>query len=83
LNLEEDNVGVVLLGPSVGIKKVLLLKNTTYLQWRANGRTCSYTLGFPIDGKGPIGGDLYQMPLERKAPGVISSTSNGAITNRD
>jgi F0F1-type ATP synthase alpha subunit len=44
LNLEEDNVGVVLLGPSVGIKKVLLLKEhnvSPLLKWRANGRTCS------------------------------------------
>jgi F-type H+-transporting ATPase subunit alpha len=44
-----------------------LQKNTTYLLKEQIGRVVT----FPIDGKGPIGGDLYQMPLERKAPGVI------------
>jgi F-type H+-transporting ATPase subunit alpha len=68
LNLEEDNVGVVLLGPSTGIKEGSIAKehNVLLLKWRTNGRTCSNTLGFPIDGKGPIGGDLYEMPLKEK-----------------
>jgi F-type H+-transporting ATPase subunit alpha len=54
LNLEEDNVGVVLLGPSTGIKEGSTAKRTqriASLKWRTNGRTCSKHLGFPIDGK--------------------------------
>ena len=75
LNLEEDNVGVVLLGPSTGIKEGSTAKRTQRIaSLKAGeqmvGRVVN-TLGFPIDGKGPIGGDLYEMPLERKAPGVI------------
>jgi F-type H+/Na+-transporting ATPase subunit alpha len=75
LNLEEDNVGVVLLGPSTGIKEGSTVKRTqriASLNVGENivGRVVN-TLGEPIDGKGPIGGDLYEMPLERKAPGVI------------
>ena len=75
LNLEEDNVGVVLLGPSVGIKEGSIAKRTQRIASlkvgeQMVGRVVN-TLGFPIDGKGPIGGDLYEMPLERKAPGVI------------
>jgi F-type H+-transporting ATPase subunit alpha len=75
LNLEEDNVGVVLLGPSTGIKEGSIVKRTqriASLKVGENivGRVVD-TLGNPIDGKGPIGGDLYEMPLERKAPGVI------------
>jgi F-type H+-transporting ATPase subunit alpha len=74
LNLEEDNVGVVLLGPSVGIKEGSIAKEHSIASLKVGeqmvGRVVN-TLGFPIDGKGPIGGDLYQMPLERKAPGVI------------
>ncbi|MCX6172321.1 MAG: F0F1 ATP synthase subunit alpha [Flavobacterium sp.] len=75
LNLEEDNVGVVLLGPSTGIKEGSIVKRTQRIASlkvgeQIVGRVVN-TLGEPIDGKGPIGGDLYEMPLERKAPGVI------------
>ena len=75
LNLEDDNVGVVLLGPSTGIKEGSTVKRTQRIASlkvgeEMVGRVVD-TLGNPIDGKGPIGGDLYEMPLERKAPGVI------------
>ncbi|NND53279.1 MAG: F0F1 ATP synthase subunit alpha [Flavobacteriaceae bacterium] len=75
LNLEEDNVGVVLLGPSKEIKEGATVKRTERIASinvgdQMVGRVVD-TLGNPIDGKGPIGGDLYEMPLERKAPGVI------------
>ena len=75
LNLEEDNVGAVLLGPSKEVKEGDTVKRT--------GRIASInvgdgmlgrvvdTLGNPIDGKGPITGTTYEMPLERTAPGVI------------
>lgn len=75
LNLEEDNVGAVLLGESTSIKEGDTVKRT--------GRIASInvgegmlgrvvdTLGNPIDGKGPITGETFEMPLERKAPGVI------------
>lgn len=75
LNLEEDNVGAVLLGNAKSIKEGDTVKRT--------GRIASIqvgeglvgrvvdTLGNPIDGKGPIAGELFEMPLERKAPGVI------------
>ena len=75
LNLEEDNVGVVLLGPSKEIKEGDTVKRTKQIA-SINvgegivGRVVN-TLGLPIDGKGPIEGETYQMPLERKAPGVI------------
>ena len=75
LNLEEDNVGVVLLGASNEIKEGDTVKRTTRIA-SINvgegivGRVVN-TLGQPIDGKGSIQGDLYEMPLERKAPGVI------------
>ncbi|MEY8849422.1 F0F1 ATP synthase subunit alpha [Psychroserpens sp. XS_ASV72] len=75
LNLEEDNVGIVLLGPSKEIKEGSTVKRTNKIA-SINvgegivGRVVD-TLGNPIDGKGPISGDTYQMPLERKAPGVI------------
>ncbi len=75
LNLEEDNVGVVLLGPSKGISEGSTAKRTERIASlkvgeEIVGRVVD-TLGNPIDGKGPIGGVLYEMPLERKAPGVI------------
>jgi F-type H+-transporting ATPase subunit alpha len=75
LNLEEDNVGVVLLGPSTGIAEGSTVKRTQRIASlrvgeEVVGRVVD-TLGNPIDGKGPIGGTLYEMPLERKAPGVI------------
>jgi len=75
LNLEEDNVGVVLMGETEKVKEGFTVKRT--------GRIASIkvgeglvgrvvdTLGEPIDGKGPITGDLIEMPIERKAPGVI------------
>ncbi|KAA3623981.1 MAG: F0F1 ATP synthase subunit alpha [Flavobacterium sp.] len=75
LNLEEDNVGVVLLGPSKEIKEGATVKRTQRIA-SINvgegivGRVVN-TLGEPIDGKGPIAGETYEMPLERKAPGVI------------
>jgi F-type H+-transporting ATPase subunit alpha len=75
LNLEEDNVGAVTLGPSNGIKEGDLVKRTGKIA-SINvgegmlGRVVD-TMGNPIDGKGPITGKLYEMPLERKAPGVI------------
>ncbi|WP_420378536.1 F0F1 ATP synthase subunit alpha [Gilvibacter sp.] len=75
LNLEEDNVGVVLLGPSKGIKEGATVKRTQRIA-SINvgegivGRVVN-TLGQPIDGKGEIAGETYEMPLERKAPGVV------------
>jgi F-type H+/Na+-transporting ATPase subunit alpha len=75
LNLEEDNVGAVLLGESKGIKEGDTCKRTGKIASinvgeGVIGRVVD-TLGNPIDGKGPIPGKLYEMPLERKAPGVI------------
>jgi F-type H+-transporting ATPase subunit alpha len=75
LNLEEDNVGLVLLGPSGNIREGATV--------RRSGRIASINagegllgrvvdaMGNPIDGKGPIQGKTYEMPMERKAPGVI------------
>lgn len=75
MNLEEDNVGAVLLGPTDRIEEGATVKRT--------GRTASILvseqmlgrvidpLGEPLDGRGPIGGEKVEMPLERKAPGVI------------
>ena len=75
LNLEEDNVGVVLLSPSRDVKEGSVVKRTqTIASINVGegivGRVVN-TLGLPIDGKGPISGETYEMPLERKAPGVI------------
>ncbi|MEI6821825.1 MAG: F0F1 ATP synthase subunit alpha [Bacteroidota bacterium] len=75
LNLEEDNVGVVLLGDSKDIKEGDTVKRTKMIaSVRVGegmlGRVIN-TIGEPIDGKGPISGETYEMPLERKAPGVI------------
>jgi F-type H+-transporting ATPase subunit alpha len=75
LNLEEDNVGVVLMGESGDIKEGAKVRRTGKIA-SINvgegmlGRVVN-TLGEPIDGKGPIAGQRYEMPLERKAPGVI------------
>ena len=75
MNLEEDNVGAVLLGPTDKIKEGMAVRRT--------GRIASINvgeamvgrvvnpLGEPLDGNGPVSGDLVEMPLERKAPGVI------------
>jgi len=75
LNLEEDNVGVVLLGPSRGVSEGAVVKRTQRIASLKVGEgivgRVVDTLGNPIDGKGPIAGDTYEMPLERKAPGVI------------
>ncbi|MBO9152457.1 F0F1 ATP synthase subunit alpha [Chitinophaga sp. MAH-28] len=75
LNLEEDNVGVVLMGSSAGIKEGATVRRTRQIASIKVGEgmvgRVVNTLGEPIDGKGPITGELYEMPLERKAPGVI------------
>ena len=75
LNLEEDNVGVVLLGHSKSIKEGSTVKRTERIASLKVGEGIAgrvvNTLGFPIDGKGPIQGETFEMPLERKAPGVI------------
>ncbi|WP_161889373.1 F0F1 ATP synthase subunit alpha [Pontibacter russatus] len=75
LNLEEDNVGAVLLGDYSEIKEGATVKRTNRIASIQVGEgiigRVVNTLGQPIDGKGPISGELYEMPLERKAPGVI------------
>lgn len=75
LNLEEDNVGAVLLGESKEIKEGDTVKRTRQIGSVKVGNgllgRVVNTLAEPIDGKGPIGGELFEMPLERKAPGVI------------
>ncbi|OJY86308.1 MAG: F0F1 ATP synthase subunit alpha [Sphingobacteriales bacterium 40-81] len=75
LNLEEDNVGVVLMGDSGEIKEGNKVKRTGNIASLKVGEglvgRVINVLGEPIDGKGPISGELYDMPLERKAPGVI------------
>jgi len=75
LNLEEDNIGAVLLGPSEEISEGDIVKRTGRIVSidvgeGLLGRVITPT-GQPLDGKGPIEGDLYEMPFERKAPGVI------------
>jgi len=75
LNLEADSVGVVLLSPSKNIKEGDTVKRTKRIASievgeKIIGRVVN-TLGQPIDGKGAIAGDKIEMPLERKAPGVI------------
>lgn len=75
LNLEEDNVGAVLLGSGEGIREGSTCKRTKriaslHVGEGMLGRVVN-TLGEPIDGKGPITGTTYEMPIERKAPGVI------------
>jgi len=75
LNLEEDNVGIVLLGHSKNIKEGSIVKRTKRIASLNIGEgivgRVVDTLGNPIDGKGPISGETVEMPLERKAPGVI------------
>jgi len=75
LNLEEDNVGVVLMGDGSDIKEGARVRRTGQIASinvgeGVIGRVVN-TLGEPIDGKGPIAGQLYEMPIERKAPGVV------------
>lgn len=75
LNLEEDNVGAVLFGDSKSVREGDTAKRTGKIASvkvgdGMLGRVVD-TLGIPIDGRGPISGELYEMPLERKAPGVI------------
>jgi proton translocating ATP synthase, F1 alpha subunit len=75
LNLEEDNVGVVLFGSTEGVKEGETVKRTRRIASVMAGEGLLGRvvdgLGNPIDGKGPVKGKLYEMPLERKAPGVI------------
>jgi F-type H+-transporting ATPase subunit alpha len=75
LNLEEDNVGVVLLGPSQEVMEGATVKRTQRISSIKVGEgivgRVVDTLGNPIDGKGALTGELLEMPLERKAPGVI------------
>jgi F-type H+/Na+-transporting ATPase subunit alpha len=75
LNLEEDNIGAVLLGPTEEINEGDIVKRTGRIAsinvgLGLLGRIVS-PLGQPLDGKGPIGGELFTLPFERKAPGVI------------
>jgi F-type H+-transporting ATPase subunit alpha len=75
LNLAEDNVGVVLFGKSTGINEGETVKRTKKIASLKIGdgivgRVVN-TLGQPIDGKGPVEGETFDMPIERKAPGVI------------
>lgn len=75
LNLEEDHVGVVILGESKQVKEGDSVKRTKQIASIKVGEgivgRVVNTLGEPIDGKGAISGELFEMPLERKAPGVI------------
>ena len=75
LNLEEDNVGAVLLGPSKGIKEGDIVKRTNKIASINVGEGMLGRVldgvGVPIDGKGPVKGETFEMPVERKAPGVI------------
>src|SRR6266498_865671 len=75
LNLEEDNVGVVLMGETGGLQEGSKVRRTGQIASIKVGEgmvgRVVNTLGEPIDGRGPITGERYEMPLERKAPGVI------------
>ena len=75
MNLEEDNVGAVLLGPTDKIKEGMTVKRTCRIASLNVGEgmvgRVVNPLGEPLDGKGRIEGELVEMPLERKAPGVI------------
>jgi F-type H+-transporting ATPase subunit alpha len=75
LNLEEDNVGAVLLGPTESIKEGDSVRRTRRIASIMVGEgllgRVVNTIGEPVDGRGPVTGELYEMPLERKAPGVI------------
>ena len=75
MNLEEDNVGAVLLGPTDQIKEGFVVKRTKRIASIRVGESMLgrviNPLGDPLDGRGLIGGELLEMPLDRKAPGVI------------
>ncbi len=75
LNLEEDNVGAVLLGDSAGISEGATVKRTKRIASVQVGEgivgRVVNMLGLPIDGKGPIEGETFEMPIERKAAGVL------------
>ncbi len=75
LNLEEDNIGAVLLGPTEEISEGDIVKRTGKIASIMVGEgllgRVVTPIGQPLDGKGPISGELYKMPFERKAPGVI------------
>lgn len=75
MNLEEDNVGAVLLGPTDQIKEGMIVKRTKRIASINVGESMLGRvidpLGVPLDGRGEIGGELFEIPLERKAPGVI------------
>ena len=75
MNLEEDNVGAVLLGATDKIKEGMVVKRTRRIASIKVGEAMLGRvidpLGEPLDGGNPIGGELFEMPLERKAPGVI------------
>src|SRR5690606_36379215 len=75
MNLEEDNVGAVLLGHSRNLREGDTVKRTGKIASIQVGEgivgRVVNTLGHPIDGKGPIEGETFEMPIERKAPGVI------------
>ena len=75
MNLEEDNVGAVLLGPTDQVKEGMTVRRLGRIASidvgeKMLGRVVN-PLGEPLDGQGPVSGDLVRMPLERKAPGVI------------
>ena len=75
MNLEEDNVGAILMGPTDQVKEGMTVRRTGRIaSIRVSdemlGRVVD-PLGNPLDGLGTVGGDLCEMPLERKAPGVI------------
>jgi len=75
MNLEEDSVGAILLGTSSDVKEGFTVKRTgrvasIFVGEGMLGRVIS-PLGEPIDGKGPIKGEVFEMPLERRAPGVV------------
>src|SRR5574344_2745159 len=75
MNLEEENVGAVLLGPTDQIKEGMTVKRTKRIASIRVGESMLGRvidpLGEPLDGRGQIDGELFEMPLERKAPGVI------------
>ena len=75
MNLEEDNVGAVLLGPTDRIKEGMIVKRTGRIASIQVGESMLGRvidpLGVPLDGRGDISGELFEMPLERKAPGVV------------